>query len=147
MLGSAEMVSMSAAEALAFYRAQKPNRRRGILKEAQSVLREDRAVRRRFLRAPEVVAVRKAARTLLPRPIRQLLKRQMRNSSRQGKSQTEPEKEKPLPPLIPFAIRFYAAKTSVRIDKAQRLLGYQPAFDLESGMALTERWARWANLL
>jgi hypothetical protein len=26
-------------------------------------------------------------------------------------------------------------------------LGYQPAFDLARGMALTEQWARWANLL
>ena len=26
-------------------------------------------------------------------------------------------------------------------------LGYRPAFDLETGMDLTERWARWANLL
>jgi nucleoside-diphosphate-sugar epimerase len=33
------------------------------------------------------------------------------------------------------------------IDKAVRLLGYQPRFDLDRGMALTEEWARWANLI
>ena len=40
-----------------------------------------------------------------------------------------------------------AAKTRVRIDKARRLLGYEPAFALNGGMELTEQWARWANLL
>jgi hypothetical protein len=35
----------------------------------------------------------------------------------------------------------------VRIDKARRILDYQPAFDFSHGMQLTERWARWANLL
>jgi nucleoside-diphosphate-sugar epimerase len=44
-------------------------------------------------------------------------------------------------------IGFFRARTRVRIDKAKRLLGYRPAFDLETGMDLTERWARWANLL
>jgi nucleoside-diphosphate-sugar epimerase len=44
-------------------------------------------------------------------------------------------------------IDFLAAQTRVRIDKAARLLGYAPRFDLARGMALTEAWARWAGLL
>lgn len=44
-------------------------------------------------------------------------------------------------------IAFFAAKTRVRIEKAGRLLNYQPRFDLQQGMELTERWARWANLI
>jgi nucleoside-diphosphate-sugar epimerase len=44
-------------------------------------------------------------------------------------------------------IGFLRPRTRVRIDKAKRLLGYRPAFDFETGMDLTERWARWANLL
>jgi hypothetical protein len=35
----------------------------------------------------------------------------------------------------------------VRIDKARRLLGYRPAVDFALGMEMTEKWARWANLL
>jgi predicted dehydrogenase/nucleoside-diphosphate-sugar epimerase len=42
---------------------------------------------------------------------------------------------------------FFAARTRVRVDKARRLLGYRPRFDLERGMALVEEWARWAGLL
>jgi nucleoside-diphosphate-sugar epimerase len=41
----------------------------------------------------------------------------------------------------------YASKTRVRIDKARTVLGYDPAFDLEKGMACTAAWARTANLL
>jgi nucleoside-diphosphate-sugar epimerase len=41
----------------------------------------------------------------------------------------------------------YAARTYVRIDKARSKLGYEPAFDLKRGMALTREWAGWANLL
>jgi nucleoside-diphosphate-sugar epimerase len=52
-----------------------------------------------------------------------------------------------MPPVNPSMIQFYAAKGTVRIDKAKKLLGYEPAFDLHAGMKLTEQWARWANLL
>jgi nucleoside-diphosphate-sugar epimerase len=44
-------------------------------------------------------------------------------------------------------IDFYRPRTAVRIEKARRLLGWEPRFDLERGMELTGRWARWANLL
>jgi predicted dehydrogenase/nucleoside-diphosphate-sugar epimerase len=44
-------------------------------------------------------------------------------------------------------IEFFAARARVRIDKAKRLLGYRPRFDLERGMNLTAAWARWAGLL
>jgi nucleoside-diphosphate-sugar epimerase len=43
--------------------------------------------------------------------------------------------------------RWLAAKTAVSIEKATRLLGYQPQFDLAKGMQLTRLWAQWANLL
>ena len=38
----------------------------------------------------------------------------------------------------------YAAKCAVRIDKARRLLGYEPEFDFERGMGCTTRYVRWA---
>jgi nucleoside-diphosphate-sugar epimerase len=54
-----------------------------------------------------------------------------------------------LPPIYlpdPATRALYAARTRVRIDKARNKLGYEPAFDLDRGMALTREWARWANL-
>jgi nucleoside-diphosphate-sugar epimerase len=41
----------------------------------------------------------------------------------------------------------YVSKTHIRIEKARRVLGYNPAFDLEAGMALTSEWARASNLI
>ena len=43
-------------------------------------------------------------------------------------------------------LAFYAARPTFRIDKAKRLMGFRPAFDLERGMELTGQWARWAGL-
>jgi nucleoside-diphosphate-sugar epimerase len=43
----------------------------------------------------------------------------------------------------PARLTLYQAKTRVRIDKARRVLGYSPDFDLERGMALTARFIDW----
>ena len=47
----------------------------------------------------------------------------------------------------PDSRSLYAAKTSVRIDKASEILGYCPKFDFERGMNLTRTWAHWANII
>ncbi len=54
-----------------------------------------------------------------------------------------------LPLFLPdgLTLALLASRTHIRIDKARRLLGYEPAFDLARGMALTEHWAADAGLL
>jgi nucleoside-diphosphate-sugar epimerase len=47
----------------------------------------------------------------------------------------------------PADIALFGAKQIVSIEKAKRLLGYEPAFSVNAGMAVTERWARWSGLL
>ena len=62
----------------------------------------------------------------------------------------EVKKEDPRKPTrMPNAgmFKIYQAKAVVKIDKAKKVLGYQPAFDIKQGMAMIETWARWANLL
>jgi nucleoside-diphosphate-sugar epimerase len=44
-------------------------------------------------------------------------------------------------------LALYRSKTRVRIDKARSLLGYAPRFDFRSGMEMTARFIRWANLV
>ena len=39
----------------------------------------------------------------------------------------------------------FASRCSVQIDKARRLLGYEPMFSLERGMELTTAYIRWAH--
>jgi nucleoside-diphosphate-sugar epimerase len=151
MLGGADMVSMSATELLEAYRAQKPRGKKGFLGETLSILREEHQIRRRLLRTSQVTALVRAGGLLVPRKVRQSLKRRMdgriRGHGGTGQPQTASAGGKPMHLMTPSNVQFFAAKTRVRIDKAKQMLGYQPVFDLDSGMRLTEQWARWARLL
>ncbi len=47
----------------------------------------------------------------------------------------------------PAAIELFTRPSRVSIEKAAARLGYRPRFDLASGMAMSEAWARWARYL
>ena len=147
MLGSADIVSMSAAELMDAHYAQKRRRAKGILEETLSILREEPLIRRRLLRTSEVAALRKVGQSLLPKQVRRSLNKRIGGNSQAGQPRTGLGEEKPIHVMPPSVVQFYAAKTRVRIDKAKRILGYQPSFDFESGMRLTEQWAKWTGLL
>lgn len=55
--------------------------------------------------------------------------------------------EKPIFPLTQREINFYSAKTYIKIDKAKKILGYQPKYDLNQGMKLTKDWLHYANII
>ena len=55
--------------------------------------------------------------------------------------------DRPIQLIPPIMIAYFANRSHFSIAKAQAELGYAPAYDLAAGMALTEQWARWANLL
>ena len=44
------------------------------------------------------------------------------------------------------ALPLCRAHARVRIDKARRLIGYEPLFDFDRGMSLTAQFIKWANL-
>ena len=58
-----------------------------------------------------------------------------------------PQVERPIQLIPPIMIDYFANRSRFSIAKAQAELGYAPVYDLAAGMALTEQWARWANLL
>lgn len=95
--------------------------------------------------------LRRVAKSLVPPRLQESLgkwlRRQVRSDAEMDRKATASKTEKPVHLMSPEAMQLYVPKISVRIEKAKRLLGYQPAFDLESGMELTEQWAKWANLL
>nr|BFE74053.1 hypothetical protein GCM10020092_073540 [Actinoplanes digitatis] len=45
------------------------------------------------------------------------------------------------------SMRYFTRTGTYSIDKARRLLGYEPAVDLADGMARTERWLRERRLV
>jgi nucleoside-diphosphate-sugar epimerase len=137
------LVAMSAEEAREHWRRH----RRAVPRlpaELLAAFRGDRQLRDRLMATRELVAMRELASSLLPERWQQRIKSRMGADKR---PQAAGDAEPPILPLSPEMIDFFAARTSVRIDKARRLLGYEPAFPLQRGMELTREWARWANLL
>lgn len=147
MLGQSGVINMSAKEALKYHRDRRRGRR--LLPETIAILRDDYSIRERILGSPEMRFCINTARLLLPRSMFDAGKRRVtRAEAAAGARRSMPAlKRKPPTPVDPPMIPFLAAKVSVRIDKAKRMLGYEPRFDLRKGMERTERWARWANLI
>ena len=70
-----------------------------------------------------------------------------RNPAAAPAAQVQPVAERPIQLIAPIMIDYFANRSRFSIAKAQAELGYAPAYDLASGMALTEQWVRWANLI
>lgn len=138
--GSERFAEMSADEATAFYASQSATR--GVFGESLRVLRREVSRRETVLRGrlSTGLAGRLALKvaetaTLLP--------------AVGARASVVPERtdEPPIHPLPPPKIAMFASTARARIDKAAGVLGYRPEFDFSRGMAATEAWARWANLV
>jgi nucleoside-diphosphate-sugar epimerase len=141
MLGVQRTVSRSETEALALW--ERASRRPWLIPEAMRLLRGDETLRRRVLTTREGTFLRDVARRMLPRAV---FERQ-RPPAATPPNGAQEGVEAPLTAVRPWVVRYQAKRARVRIDKARQLLGYEPAFDLQRGMALTEQWARWCGLL
>lgn len=142
--GERRTVDMTVEEALAYYKQWKRERSR-LVGEGLAVFKADRQFRERMMATREMVWLRDLASAVLPERWQTGIK--ARISGGGGRPPAPASRELPIHPLTPQMIGFFRARTRVRIDKAQRVLGYRPAFDFEMGMEITEEWARWANLL
>jgi len=143
MLGRSRTVSMTADEARAEWRRQRRARPwavAGFLAEVRS----NRGLRERLFETRELRVAREVASAVLPEPWQQRIKAHLGEGT--GGGPCPGDDEPPIHALSPAGIDFFRARTRVRIDKARRLLGYRPAWSLDAGMAMTERWARWAGL-
>ena len=147
MLGGGKTVSLSPAEALALHReAQRP---RHVPQVAMEMLRRPEIVAA-LATTPEFRWSLRTAKTILPKSVWRGLKQRagrddagsLRTVVRQA-----PELVNGPAAIGPADIALYSAKQVVQIDKAKRLLSYEPQYSLERGMAVTERWARWMGLL
>lgn len=145
--GTAATVSLSASEAVRHYKRQRRNGR--VFRQIENILREDESLRSRLLAAPEMRMLFRTTRSLMPSAVWGALKRRVKGGNGHAEwpqITTGPGRAAP-EVVAPLDVRLQSSKVHVRIDKAKRLLGYQPAYDFESGLRATEQWARWANLL
>jgi len=145
MLGVQATVPMSAAEARAYYRQQQKHN--STVRRIVRMLRENHAVRTWLRELPAVAGPYKFIQSRFPESRWEALKARLIVEKTNPATSTPTSTEQSIPALDPWSIEYYSTKTRVRIDKAKRLLGYLPAFDLEQGMQLTKQWAKWAKLL
>ena len=141
MMGVHRTVPMSEVEAVRLWRESQ--RRPWLLPETVRAIRDDRVLRSRLTGSREG----NVARTVV-RQARQW--RSSRPPAAGSPNGTTPDQAQPALELHaprPWLARYLASRPIVVNDKAQRLLGYEPAFGLADGMALTEHWARWVGLL
>lgn len=142
MLGVDRTMTLSRSEAHALWRRSR--RPAWLASELWRSVRADRALRRRLLATWEGHIARLVADRVLPGTWRARVR---------GPGSPDPAaraSETSLPaviPLRPWVIDYMARRARVQSTKARRLLGYEPAVGLDSGMRMTEQWARWAGLL
>jgi nucleoside-diphosphate-sugar epimerase len=141
MLGRSATISLSETEALRLW--ERSRRRPWLLGEALRMFRRDEGVRKRLLGTREGVAARAMVERLAPR----LLRSAEQWTGRSSAGAAAASDYSGVSPSRPWVVRYLAKRARVRIDKSRELLGYRPVFSLESGMRLTEAWARWAGLL
>lgn len=144
MLGARGTVAMSAAEARDHWRRSRRARPRA-LPVLLAAARSPAGLREPLFATRELVALRELASNVLPESWQRRIKARLAEGGRPAPPAAPAEP--PIHPLSPREIAFYGARTRVRIDKARRLLGYRPAWDLDAGMEITGRWARWAELV
>lgn len=145
MLGiSSGTVNMTIAEIRDHYNKHK--RKEGMVKELVSIMQENPQLRGRLRRTSEGVILRSLLEKL-PDQIQKSMLRLIKGNGREKEGSLEVDVAKPIHPLSPTMAQLYTVKTKINIEKAKRMLGYQPVYDFETGIGLTEQWARWANLL
>ena len=144
MLGIESTIPMSLSEL--GHSKQRHTREPGTIAQVRTAMREHPYILDAILELPAVARTYGIAQAVTPawlqRRIKVALLADSPGTGRHPLTQTE----KPVLPLTPSEVDFFRAHTRVRIDKARRLLGYEPAFDLEKGMKLTEMWVRYSGL-
>ncbi|MDX1630318.1 MAG: NAD-dependent epimerase/dehydratase family protein [Thermoanaerobaculia bacterium] len=141
-------VEMTEDEAISHFRRQRW-KGPGLISRGLSLLRKDEDLRDRLLATREGRLVRWAGSTLIPQSWQPRIKSWLKALAGKGgtkESGSSAGSELPIHPTPPGMVRFLSARTRVRIDKARRVLGFEPRYDFEAGMARTGAWARWAGM-
>jgi len=143
MLGVESTISMSRSEIRDFNRRYK--RKSGTISQIMTALRENPYILSKILQLPVVNKPYRMAEAIVPNPLWNRFKNVFISRLKMD-HKSQDSLEKSLLPLTNARVDFFRARTRVRIDNAKRVLGYEPRFDLEQGMGLTEMWVRYSNL-
>ena len=147
VLGIDSTVEMSMAEAEALWNSNMaPSGPKSLFRETVDIIREQSSLRWRVQETTEVAALLRMAGAVTPWRVKNYLKQRVVGEAEEEAPVEEvaPE-ERQIMRQPPGLLKMNAGKVHVRIEKARRLLGYEPEFDFASGMVLTEQWAHWAG--
>ena len=134
MIAASATISMTPEEARAHFASCEP---KGFVADTVRVLRREGQKRETLIR--ERLSPSRAGRIALEIAERCAL---LPGASASSSTDDGP----PIHPLPPSKITMFAAQARFKTEKAAKLLGYRPAFDLDRGMAITEEWAKWARI-
>jgi nucleoside-diphosphate-sugar epimerase len=123
-------------------------RRPSSLEQTLRVIRDMRT--RRALRSVPVVerAVevgKTVAKFVLPASTRRWLRHSLMHNNSEAPGAEQTESPRPLSQSEEYMVTAFD-KVVFRIDKARRLLGYDPKIDFAEGMERTTEWIKWAQL-
>lgn len=148
-----EMTAQEIAAAIqetAAARTQMRNHHPSSLKRTLRLMRDPRTrqalrsipVVERFVQAGEAMA-----RMLLPAPTRRLLRQRLLSENTSDAPSSSAQSTSP-PPLSQAEVDMIATfdKVVFSIEKARRMLGYDPQIDFAEGMERTAAWIKWARL-
>lgn len=145
MLGIESTISMSLSEIKAS--KQRYIKEPGTIAQVRTALREHPDILRAILQLPAVARAYSVARVFTPSPLQRRIRAALMAPSVSTRHHPLSSLEKPILPLTKARVDFFRAHTRVRIDKAKRLLGYEPSYAFEQGMSLSEMWVRYSNLV
>ena len=142
MLGAHDaLISMTPDEIKRAARNERRKQARRTIPSALNALRLDQSFRKAFANSPA---------NNIPKRLPESIKAKLKGSGVPSQNKAREESTSPEKPIIyplDMMIPRLAAKTDFSIEKARYLLGYEPHYDLEKGMALTKVWAEWARLI
>ena len=103
----------------------------------------------RVLKTRELQASRTFLTAVLPESWQDVLRRRMPSQTivPADRNSSESSAEPPVHVLTPAEIAFFASRARVRIEKAEKQLGFRPAVTLDEGICRTADWARDHGLL
>jgi nucleoside-diphosphate-sugar epimerase len=140
MLGVRRTVSLSERDALLLWRQS--TRRKWVVPEALRAIQHDPRLRERLFTTREAMAARWIAARVIPGSVKDALR-----AASHARENSGADAELPIGAVRPWVVNNMARQARVSIEKARRILGYTPVFNLRQGMDLTEQWARWAGLI
>jgi nucleoside-diphosphate-sugar epimerase len=142
MLGVSSIRGMDAAAIHRHLKAQAKAAR--PIRRILDIVRADGALRQAVLSLPGLSLFYSAVQLALPQEQMEHVKDRLMNRKAETAALSS---EKPL--LFPSSAQLGIMASSARvcIDKARRLIGFDPGYNLETGMRATREWVEWARLL